>query len=119
VTGNAVHAPSKQLSISEDSEIIAKSIELDSESYAAIGVMPSSFNYPQGTEIWTPVDLSPQSLGSRDAIAVAEIAVSLALTVGAGLLMRSFRKISELDSVPNWEPGNPIYCGWYTGTQRS
>ena len=46
-------------------EVMERSIELNSEAYAVIGVMPSSFNYPQGTEIWTPFDMSPQGLGPR------------------------------------------------------
>jgi putative ABC transport system permease protein len=48
-----------------DHGIVGRSIQLDSEAYAVIGVMPSWFNYPQGMELWTPLDMSPQSLGSR------------------------------------------------------
>jgi putative ABC transport system permease protein len=48
-----------------DSGIIGKSIELNAENYSVIGVMPASFNYPQGTEIWAPLDMSPQNLGPR------------------------------------------------------
>jgi putative ABC transport system permease protein len=48
-----------------DREIIGSTIELDSEAYSVIGVMPSSFNYPQSTEAWTPLDMSPQGLGPR------------------------------------------------------
>ncbi len=48
-----------------DVEIVGKTIELNSETYSVVGVMPSSFNFPQGTEIWTPLDMSPQNLGPR------------------------------------------------------
>jgi putative ABC transport system permease protein len=45
--------------------IVGRSIQLDSESYAVIGVMPSWFKYPRLAEIWTPLDMSAQKLGSR------------------------------------------------------
>ena len=48
-----------------DRAIVNRTIELNSETYTVVGVMPSWFNYPRGTEIWTPLDMSPQSLGPR------------------------------------------------------
>lgn len=45
--------------------ILGKPVELDSRSYTVVGVMPAWFNYPKGVEIWTPLDMSPTSLGSR------------------------------------------------------
>jgi len=48
-----------------DRAIVNRSIELNSETYTVVGVMPSWFNYPRGTEIWTPLDMSPQNLGRR------------------------------------------------------
>jgi putative ABC transport system permease protein len=44
---------------------VNRPIELNSETYTVVGVMPSWFNYPRGTEIWTPLDMSPQNLGPR------------------------------------------------------
>ena len=46
-------------------EALSKTIELNSEAYTVVGVMPASFGYPQGTEIWVPLDMSPVSLGPR------------------------------------------------------
>jgi putative ABC transport system permease protein len=48
-----------------DPLVVNRSISLNSETYTVIGVMPSWFNYPQGTEIWTPLDMSVQNLGPR------------------------------------------------------
>jgi putative ABC transport system permease protein len=35
-----------------DPNIIGRRVQLDQESHEIIGVMPASFNYPQGTEAW-------------------------------------------------------------------
>lgn len=48
-----------------DPGAIGKTMELNSEAYAIIGVMPSWFRYPTNTDLWTPFDMSPQNLGSR------------------------------------------------------
>ncbi len=48
-----------------DRGVVNKSVELDSERYTIVGVMPSWFNYPRNVELWTPLDMSPQNLGSR------------------------------------------------------
>ncbi len=48
-----------------DRAIVDRPIELNSERYTVIGVMPSWFNYPKGAEIWAPLDMSPKNLGSR------------------------------------------------------
>jgi putative ABC transport system permease protein len=48
-----------------DRATVNRPVELNSQTYTVVGVMPSWFNYPKGTEIWTPLDMSPQSLGPR------------------------------------------------------
>jgi putative ABC transport system permease protein len=48
-----------------DRAVVDKPVDLDGERYTVVGVMPPSFNYPPDTEIWTPLDMSPQNLGSR------------------------------------------------------
>jgi len=48
-----------------DPDVVDKPLLLDSEPYTVIGVMSSWFNYPIDTEVWTPLDMSPQNLGSR------------------------------------------------------
>ena len=44
---------------------VGETLQLDNESYAVIGVMPPRFDYPAGTDIWTPLDMSPKSLTPR------------------------------------------------------
>jgi putative ABC transport system permease protein len=48
-----------------DRAILDKSVELDAQPYTIVGVMPAWFNYPKGLEVWTPLDISPQTLGTR------------------------------------------------------
>ncbi|HLW80787.1 MAG TPA: ABC transporter permease [Candidatus Acidoferrales bacterium] len=49
-------------SLRGDPRIIGKTLELDSESFAVVGVMPESFRYPDQTppsEYWIPIAQSP------------------------------------------------------------
>lgn len=48
-----------------DPGIIGKTIRLDSQNFVVIGVMPDSYDFPLGTEIWTPNVLSPTDRSSR------------------------------------------------------
>ncbi len=48
-----------------DRSILDKPVELDAQRYTIVGVMPAWFNYPKGLEVWTPLDMSPQNLGTR------------------------------------------------------
>jgi putative ABC transport system permease protein len=48
-----------------DPGAIGKNIELNSEAYAVIGVLPRSFNFPASTDIWTPFEMSEKNLGRR------------------------------------------------------
>jgi putative ABC transport system permease protein len=38
-----------------DPNIIGKSVALDGRSYSIVGMMPQGFNFPENTEIWTPL----------------------------------------------------------------
>ncbi len=48
-----------------DGTVVGRPVVLNAERYIVVGVMPSWFNYPRGTEIWTPLDMSPKNLGPR------------------------------------------------------
>jgi putative ABC transport system permease protein len=48
-----------------DAGIIGKTLRLDSQNFVVIGVMPDSFDFPLGTEIWTPNALTPADRSSR------------------------------------------------------
>jgi putative ABC transport system permease protein len=46
-------------------DAIGSTMQLNNESYSVIGVMPPRFDYPSGTDLWTPLDMSPKALTQR------------------------------------------------------
>jgi putative ABC transport system permease protein len=48
-----------------DPGVLGRKVELSARHHVVIGVMPSWFNYPRNTEIWTAFDIAPQNLGQR------------------------------------------------------
>ena len=48
---------------SGDPNIIGKEIELDAANYKIVGVMGPTFQFPQGTEVWIPQDMSTKGVG--------------------------------------------------------
>jgi putative ABC transport system permease protein len=46
-------------------DVLSKSISLDGEPYAVIGVMPAWYRSPATAELWVPLDMSKQNLGTR------------------------------------------------------
>ena len=45
---------------------LGKTISLDTRTYTVIGVMPEEFDFPLGTELWTPLALTPLQKSNRD-----------------------------------------------------
>jgi predicted permease len=48
-----------------DPAVLGKSITLDGQSYTVIGVMPRTFQYPQGVDLWTPLTIDPNYAKDR------------------------------------------------------
>jgi predicted permease len=48
--------------LGSDVHIVGKTIALDRESRAIIGVMPQGFDFPRGTQMWMPLGLDESSL---------------------------------------------------------
>jgi len=46
-------------------DALGKSVVLDGESYAVIGVMPAWYRAPAKADVWTPIDMAPKKLGPR------------------------------------------------------
>jgi predicted permease len=46
-------------------DVVGKSMTLDGEPYAVIGVMPDGFKYPPFTELWTPYTVLPEGANDR------------------------------------------------------
>ena len=48
-----------------DSKVVGTDIELNSEQYNVVGVMPAGFHFPSRAQLWIPVDMDSKSLGPR------------------------------------------------------
>jgi len=48
-----------------DPGVLGRNIRFDDENYTIIGIMPSSFEFPQATDVWTPYAISPERRASR------------------------------------------------------
>jgi putative ABC transport system permease protein len=47
------------------SDALGKTVDLNYQPYTVVGVMPRSFNYPQATDIWIPIDKTVQGTSAR------------------------------------------------------
>ena len=58
-----------------DPNIIGKSIALDGRSHSIVGVMPEGFNFPENTEMWTPLgwDVTQHSRNAKFMEVVARL----------------------------------------------
>ncbi len=45
--------------------IIGRTLELNSRKFTVVGVMPASFRFPAGTQLWMPLLMDTKSLGQR------------------------------------------------------
>jgi putative ABC transport system permease protein len=57
-----------------DPNIVGRTIRLDDVPYTVTGVMPSSFDFPQAAEVWTPMGLTPEQRNSHTAQTLQSIA---------------------------------------------
>lgn len=48
-----------------DRNILAKAITLDADRYTVIGVMPPSFRYPAGNDVWIPFNMQDKPFSQR------------------------------------------------------
>jgi putative ABC transport system permease protein len=48
-----------------DSTLLGRTIRIDGEGHQVIGVMPADFVFPAGTQLWTPLTLSPSAAADR------------------------------------------------------
>lgn len=46
-----------------DPAAVGRELRLDGVPYTVVGVMPASFDYPAGTELWVPIAFTPQQQG--------------------------------------------------------
>ena len=48
-----------------DPRIVGQTIRVDGEPYTVVGVAPQRFDFPFGSEIWTPLSFSPEAAANR------------------------------------------------------
>ena len=48
-----------------DSGIVGRTVRLDGGSYTVLGVMPAGFTYPDGSELWLPLQFTPQQIATQ------------------------------------------------------
>ena len=78
-----------------DPNILGKTIRLDDQDYVVLGVMPPKYEFPLGTEVWTPLALKPEERTSRKAQLIQSVArlkpgvtIEQAIAEGEGLSAR-------------------------------
>ncbi|MGH9937940.1 MAG: ABC transporter permease, partial [Blastocatellia bacterium] len=50
-----------------DPNVVGQRVNLDGSQYTVVGIMPAGFQYPRGTEIWTPLALNANQTRMREA----------------------------------------------------
>jgi putative ABC transport system permease protein len=75
-----------------DPDIVGKTIRLDDQDYVILGVMPPKYEFPLGTDVWTPLALTPEQRTSRKAQLIQSVArlqpgvtIEQAISEGEGL----------------------------------
>ena len=90
-----------------DAQILGKTMLLDGESYAVVGVMPPHFHFPDpDDQLWVPIALTPQDLanhGSHNLAVTARLRLSVSLAQAQGELNRIAQHLTEL--YPNTNTG--------------
>jgi putative ABC transport system permease protein len=87
-----------------DRSALGKTIELNNESYAVIGIMPAWFDYPAATDIWTPMDMNSQLMhnrGSHWASAIGRVKDGVTVAQARADLLAISAHINEEFRAPN------------------
>jgi len=93
-------------------------IELDGRTYTVIGVMPESFAFPPGVQIWIPLALNPADSGQGGPIQLVRVIGRLRNRTSPAALSASLQTKSE-HSAQSWTAGARIVTlplrVWLTG----
>jgi len=65
-----------QQNFGSDRQIVGRAVEMNGVSHRIVGVMPEGFDFPEGTEVWTPIaiDASDPDMGSLEFIGLGRLA---------------------------------------------
>jgi predicted permease len=86
------------------SSALGKTIELNDEPYAVIGVMPEWFDYPVATDIWTPMDMNSWQMhnrGSQWASAIGRLKDGVTLAQARADLLTISARMNQQYRAPN------------------
>jgi predicted permease len=79
-------------------DVIGQKIALNGEPHVVVGVMPTWFNFPTRTEVWTPQDMSQKALGPRGSHgyrAVARVRSGSSIEAARADLLAISKRIEE------------------------
>src|SRR5579864_1747318 len=83
---------------------VGKTVQLNGEPYAVIGVMPRWFEFPAGTDLWTPMDMTSQQVHNRGnhwASAIGRVKDGTAIEQARADLMAVSARINKEYRQPN------------------
>ena len=65
-----------------DPNILGRAVQIGSQPYTVVGVMPSSFRFPERAELWVPLQLSPERYTRTDHYLEGIASLKPGVTVG-------------------------------------
>ena len=81
-----------------DRTALGKTVELNNEAYTVIGIVPKWFNYPEATDLWTPIDMNSQKVhdrGSHWAHAIGRVKDGVTIAQARADLLNVSERISK------------------------
>ena len=85
-------------------DVLGGQVQLNSETYTIIGVMPRWFNYPPATDIWTPFDMTQALMhnrGSHWANAIGRVKDGLTIDQARADLLAVSARLNKEYRAPN------------------
>ncbi|MHB8484279.1 MAG: ABC transporter permease [Candidatus Acidiferrales bacterium] len=85
-------------------DALGKAVQLNGEPYTVIGVMPRWFDFPAGTDLWTPMDMTSQQVynrGSHWAHAIGRLKDGVTIEQARADLMAVSARINKEYRQPN------------------
>jgi len=95
-----------------DQGLIGRQIELNGQAYTVVGVMPRSFDFLPGTDLWLPMDMSQKALGSRGShrfLAIGRMKAGVTLQQAQADLSLVAKRLEKLYPNTNTKIGAWVY----------
>ncbi|HUL71584.1 MAG TPA: ABC transporter permease [Vicinamibacterales bacterium] len=81
-----------------DPHVVGRTIRLDGESYAVIGLAPEGFAFPDGAEMWAPMAFSPTDAAARERhylTMIAELKPGIAVAAAQAPLTAAYDRLKQ------------------------